>query len=480
MFRVTTAGTSTTEPTWPAGNNATVTAGATFTNVSGQSAYGWSAAAGTLYCMGTGSSNGRPVVGDRMFLGSDHSENLSGALTWGFSGTTGTAAYGVIQILSVNRAGSVPPVAADALSGAAITDTVSTTQNMTLDAYCNMYWQGITFTLAGTPSSNAIIALVSGIGRKGHYFKNCAFVLANTTGTSGYVGNSANAPAKAVFDNTTVQFALAAQFVGAPAGIFDLQWINTPSAIHGSTIPSTLFSVTSIGTSLITCRGVDISAVTGTLATLSSSGGGDVKMLLDSCGIASGVVRLATPLATSATSDEAELVGCYDGTNTINERYTAAGAVTTDRTTYLTGGAADDIGSFSLKLVSSTRSDFATMPLDSFWIDVENIVTGASKTATVEIVSSASLNNNDIRLLLEYQGTSGSPVASFADSLASVLTAASALPTSTATWNSPPSTPVTQHLQVTFTPQVSGRVRGLVRLGKTSTTVWVNPQIAIT
>jgi hypothetical protein len=43
-----------------------------------------------------------------------------------------------------------------------------------------------------------------------------------------------------------------------------------------------------------------------------------------------------------------------------------------------------------------------------------------------------------------------------------------------------PSTPVKQHLQVTFTPQVAGRVRGIVRLGKVSTTVWVNPQIIIT
>jgi hypothetical protein len=37
-----------------------------------------------------------------------------------------------------------------------------------------------------------------------------------------------------------------------------------------------------------------------------------------------------------------------------------------------------------------------------------------------------------------------------------------------------------QLLQVSFTPQRAGRVRGLVRLGKTSTTVWVNPQITIT
>ena len=84
-------------------------------------------------------------------------------------------------------------------------------------------------------------------------------------------------------------------------------------------------------------------------------------------------------------------------------------------------------------------------------------------------------------MLLEYQGTSGSSLASMATSLpATVLTTASAVTTSTATWNSSPATPVKQHLQVTFTPQVAGRVRGQVRLGKPSTTVYVDPVITIT
>ena len=108
-FRVTTAGTSTTEPTWPTANNSTVTAGATFTNVSGQAAYGWSAPAGDLYSLSNVVSN-RPVAGDRVFLSSDHAENFTTAITYAF----GVSAFGLIQIVSVNRAGAVPPCAADA------------------------------------------------------------------------------------------------------------------------------------------------------------------------------------------------------------------------------------------------------------------------------------------------------------------------------------------------------------------------------
>jgi hypothetical protein len=112
---------------------------------------------------------------------------------------------------------------------------------------------------------------------------------------------------------------------------------------------------------------------------------------------------------------------------------------------------------------------------------VENTTTGSSKTATVEIVSSASLNNDDIWLLLEYMGTVGSQLASFVDSNpVTPLTAAVVVTTSTASWNSSPATPVYQKLQVTFTPQRAGRVRGRVMLGKASTTVYVDPNIVIT
>jgi hypothetical protein len=60
-----------------------------------------------------------------------------------------------------------------------------------------------------------------------------------------------------------------------------------------------------------------------------------------------------------------------------------------------------------------------------------------------------------------------------------VLTTNAAVTASTATWNSSPATPVKQKLVVTFTPRQAGRVRGQVRLGRASTTVYVNPIIAI-
>lgn len=398
VFRCTTAGTSgSTEPNWSgvAGQDgATVgDGGVTWTNVSGRSAYGWSAAAGSLYCISNQVAD-RTSIGDRVFLSSDHSESGKGN---NYNFNSGTAAFGLIEIISVNRSGSVPPVAGDSMNGAAITVTSG---SLILDAFVDMFWQGITFTetVAGNISFN------SG-GIKAHYLKNCTLVFSTTNGGSRITANN---PSSVTLDNTPVQFGATGQAFGSSGYQMIMTWINTPFAIQGSTIPTTLFNSNNNGTLTMTARGVDLSAITGTLVGASSSAMGNV-VLLDSCKIAAGVVRLAGGSVNSFTSDQIELVNCYDGTNILNERHSYAGDVTTDRSTYLTSGAQDDIGNYALKLVSSHYSDFAPMPLDAFAFDVENTVTGVSKTATVEVLSSGTLNNNDIRLLLEYMG--GVPVA---------------------------------------------------------------------
>lgn len=464
-FRCITAGSASAEPTWSsAGNNnqtVTATGGAVFQNVSGQSAYGWSAAAGNLYCI-SANVNNRPAVGDRIYLSSDHAENLGSGIN--YMSFVGSGAYGLIQILSVNRAGSVPPVAADQVSGAAI--TMSGT-NFFLEAYQSIYWQGVNFTYTGSGNLS-----FSQSGHKEHYFRNCSFYINTAAGTQIIPSNNV----KVIWDNTTLRLSNAGQNITCGGGTsFCLEWINTPSAMIG-TAPTNLFVATT-GALIVALRGVDISNATSGL--LLSTNGATNKVLLDSCRIAAGLTRY-NPGTVDTTVDEIELVNCYDGTNILSERHTPAGDLTTDRSATMTGGAQDDVGLFSHKLVSSSRADGFAMTLDGFWIDVENTLTGASHTATVDIISSTTLNNTDISLVLEYLGTSGSSRASFTNSLPSALAASSALGTSTATWNNPPSTPVKQRLQVTFTPQQAGRLRGLVRLGKASTTVWVNPQVTVT
>jgi hypothetical protein len=463
-FRCTTAGTSGTEPTWQTSNNGTVTTGgATFTNVTGQSTYFWAAAAGDHQTLNGTTGIVRYAAGDRVFISSDHAETVPGGTAG--SGSTLTQGFGLLQFLCVNRAGSTPPAAADLTTGA----TISASASLFLPARVNTYYQGLSFI----QTSNNVIQFAgsSPAVEKTGYFKNCTFFANTANAGSFYV----SVGQRIIFDNTTLQFGHTGQAINI--GGSELQWVNTPSAIAGSIFPTVLFNHTASSSlrTYGTLRGADLSAVTGTL--VANVGTVASCFLFDSCRIASSVTRFSGNVS---TADIVELVNCFDGTNIINESYQTAGSVVTERTITLSGGATDDVGTFSHKLVSGTNVDKWVNPLFGFWMDVENTVVGSSKTATVEIISSLTLNNDDVSLLLEYQGTSGSSVGSFANTLpTNVLTTNAAVTASTATWNSSPATPVKQKLVVTFTPRQAGRVRGQVRLGRASTTVYVNPIIAI-
>jgi hypothetical protein len=463
-FRCTTAGTASTEPAWPSANNSTITTGgATFTNVTGQSAFFWTAAAGDHQTLNGTVGAIRYAAGDRVFLSSDHAETVaSGTCGPGSGIATG---YGLLQFLCVNRAGSTPPVAADITTGATITGNAG----LTFRARINAYYNGISFVNTGAGSQ--IIFNDVATTDKTAYYQSCLFYN-NNAGSSTFLSGNFQ---RVILDNTALRFGAAAQPIGL--GSTELVWINTPSALAGAIFPTSLF-VPGGGVNTITLRGVDLSALTGTIFS-DSNGTGGSRYLFDSCRIASGATRYAA--AGANTTNLVEFVNCYDGTSFISESYQPAGAVTTEFTITLTGGATDNVGTFSHKMVSGTNIDKFNNTLNSFWLDVNYATTGSSKTATVEIISSTALNNDEISLVLEYLGTASSSVASFGNSfIATPLTTPSAVTTSTATWNSSPATPQKQKLQVTFTPRTAGRVRAQVRLGKSSATVYVNPQVTIT
>jgi hypothetical protein len=472
VMRCTVAGTASTEPAWPTTNNGTVVSGgATFANVTGQSAYGWGAAAGDMPTLLGAVGTNRFVAGDRMFVSSDHAETQTAATTYG--ATTG-ASYGSGQVLSVNRGGSVPPGAADLLAGATATVTGGTT--LLLDAFFPVSYYGLTFVYTGTLTGIQF----NSSGQKTSSFDACQLYLNTATAGVKFVNAFS---ASVILNNSTLRFGNVAQSIlGASSGsyLLEIVWQNTPSAIAGAILPSILISPGAAAPMVVTMRGVDLSALTGTLVQNGNANNEGCKVLFDSCRIAAAVARYSTALVAN-TRDVVELINCHDGTSILNESYQPAGAVTTERTIVLSGGATDDVGTFSHKLVSNTNIDKYCNTLNGFWLDVEYQTLGSPKTATVEIISSASLNNDEISLLLEYQSTAGSSVASIVTTLpATVLTTAAAVGTSTATWNASPATPVKQRLQVGFTPQLAGRVRGQVRLGKPSTTVYVDPVITIT
>lgn len=464
VFRCTTAGTSSTEPSWTAVNNGTNTSGgATFTNVTGQSTYAWNAAAGDYNTLMRG-TNTRAGPGDNIYISSDHSESVV-TLTIGLN-TGANTGYSLVKVLSVNKAGSTPPVAADLLAGASLAGQV-----IDANAYAPIYYYGITFN---TNAANSWTGQSSSSNSKSMLFDTCTLYMSTASAVEFCTSGSTAFPAPTfAILNSTVQLSGAGQYFGSGGGLQQYDIVNMTLT---GTAPTTLIKAENQGV-LATVRGSDLSSVTSNLTNTGNSAVG-MKVLFEGCKIASGCTRYNTSGIVN-TRDEVELVNCYDGTHIISERYQPSGTLTTEFSTYLTAGAQDNVGHYSHKMVSTANCDKWVNTFNSFWMDLNYTTTGSSKTATVEISAASSLNNDDVSLWLEYEGTASSSLSSFANTLpATVLTTASALTSSAAAWTSGAGT--NMKLQITFTPQTAGRLRGQIRLGKASTTIYVNPQITVT
>lgn len=477
------------EPTWNLGLNATTAdSGVTWTECTGQSAYQhqggvtntWTAPARHFENLDS-NGNGGPAAGDRLFTSSDHNESFSSGdrtLT-----TAGTVAAPLI-CTSVNRTSpNIPPVASDITIGAVITNAANTA---TLFLGNNpVRWEGFTFVSSGT--GNCFIQCQnSSSGTVGQYqFRNCKFVISGAGSGSAVVPNAMGTSASCQWVNCTVKFGATGQSIQI-AGTSSFQWKNTAtvSAIDAAgSLPTTLFTEggSGSGKGKIDIQGVDLSAVTGTLF-------GTINYLPAS--VQNCKVNTSATLATQTSGAYGnaglpyglEFINCHntnDGYN--NVWYKFGGVISTETTITATGGATDGVQKASRKMISSTSSSLCNKytPLEHhiyYW----NTSIGAVRTATVEIISSGTLNNDEIWGEIQYLGNSADGMSLFANNtVATILTTAANQTASTAAWDSSPSTPVTQKLAISFTAQKVGLIDFVVKLAKTSTTVYVDHRVTV-
>jgi hypothetical protein len=451
------------EPSWNTANNATTTdSGVTWTACTGQSAYQhqggvtntWTAPAFRMYDL---SSNGFNVIADsdRVFLSSDHTETQSTNYSNLIFGHT----YAMCLMVSVNRTtGNIPPAAGDITSGASITTTSSAYLSIDLNGYV----EGITFT-AG--SGNIYLGAT-----RSQYLnlKNCALVL---SASSGSVLNGLTSQV-IILDNVTLQCANAANSILIPDSYgVRFEWKNTPSALLG-TMPTTLFSTGNTANGELFVHGVDLSATTGNIVS-NTVGGGGIRHKFFNCKFNSSASLMAGPLS-SVNSNTVEFINCTGPAGQQDYFVTAYGTTGRESTIILSGGPG-----YSRKYVSNSQASVYT----PHWHDlyIWNTFTSGSHTVTVQIISSATLNNNQIWGELEFLQDSGDLLSGFTnDWIATPLTTAAAQTSSSATWASSPATPVTQQLSFTFSPLTAGLVRVRVYIGTTTSPIYINPQIVIT
>lgn len=422
----------------------------------------WAKAATTLTSALSGSA-----AGDDFWIASDHSESTAGAVTLTFPGTSASPN----RCISVNRAGSTPPVAADILAGGVVTTTGANTITVAGSAYV----YGLTFN-CGTGSSAASMTLANSANNN-QVFDTCAFNLVNTAAGSRIVPGGSTAAA-CEWTNCTLSVGATQQGLNTATG-GSFSWNNKPgsTAITGATLPTTLIATAGTTKNSVTFSGLDLSAL-GSGKTLIASQNATIRIV--NCKLGSSVTVATTP--TNAPAAGTRLIGSHDTTNVRrDEIYDYKGTLTTETTIKRTAGASDGTTAYCWKVVTTANAK-RTFPFETFEGAVWN-TTLSSLTLTVHTVTdNVTLTDAEIWVEVEYLGSGSTPVTTLiTDANATVLTGASNQTSDSGeSWTTTGlTTPVKQKLEVTFTPAMVGPIRWRVKVAKASTTVYIDPNVDV-
>lgn len=367
------------------------------------------------------------AAGDNFWVAHNHAETAAAAKTLTSPGT----AAAPCTIMCVNSAGSVPPVSADLRTTATIS---STGANAVACAGGWSYMYGVTLN-----SGSGAVAVVAPVGSAngGWVLESCAVKnLGTNSGGSIQLGSGTIPRAIHVrFKNTTIEVGHVNHGL-ATTGV-DFRWENTPSAIAGATIPTSLFlNTSSASTGNVLVEGVDLSAL-GSGKKLVDSVNSPKRFVFKDCKLDAAVTIATTPA--NAGSGEVCIINCDSGgTNYRNEKYQYMGTQTVSTTIIRTGGASDGTTGVSWNLTTTANSKWI-IPFESMPLTAWNSTTASNVTATIEGVWNAAAlpNNDEFWIDVEYLGASTSPLGSFeSGSKADFLAAGAALTASTEAWDS--------------------------------------------
>jgi len=476
------------EPTWNLGLAAATTdGGVTWTECTGNSSRQqnggvtntWTAPARHFVNLHV-SGNNAIAAGDRAFVSSDHAEVIT--TSGGVLLTAGSNASPV-RCISVNRTtGSIPPAIGDITPGAAVTCSANS-GTLFISNNAGSYFEGFTFTESGTGTCKITISN-SGAGTR--EFKDCNFVISGT-GAASSIDPCPVAQSPVIWRNCTVKFGAVGQSIWLTSTC-NFHWKNTagvPAVNSAGSAPTNLFTDGNSGAAKggIYLNGLDLSFVAGNIfGTIVF-----LKGVIRNCKLhASATLAALTSAAYGNTFGEEyglEFINCHSSNDAYNNYWAKyGGTISTEVTITRASGATDGTQKASRKMVSSSSTTLVNkaLPLEHH-IYLWNTVIGTPQTATVELISSASLNNDEIWAEAEYLGDSADCMSLFADdTVATVLTAAAAQTSSSVTWDNSPATPVKQKLAITFTAQKAGLLDFVVKLAKASTTVYVDHKVLLT
>jgi hypothetical protein len=248
-------------------------------------------------------------------------------------------------------------------------------------------------------------------------------------------------------------------------------------SVAGATVPSVLFTGTAFGAMKALIQGVDLSALGSGKTLVSTSSSINFYYAFVDCKIGSSVTvgQPGVPL----DSGVVDIINCDSGAvNYRNERWTSAGAKTTETTIVRSGGASDGATPVSGKIVTAVNAAWQFAFNDNP-IGIWNEVVGSTITITLFGIwgGGAVPNNDDFWIDADYLASSASPVSSrTTSSKANLLATGTALSSDASSWGGS-TTPFST--SVTITPQMKGFIYVTPRAGKASSTLYYDPKLNV-
>ncbi len=416
-------------------------------------------------------ATGIDAAGDVIYVSQSHAESNAATQNFNFAGTNSNP----VKVFCGSDTAE-PPISSQ------ITASITTTGNTGITISGSVFIYGIAFNVGtGASGASASLSLNNAVNAFQRY-ANCSFRL-NTSASSQVLNTtsitSSLGQCKTDFENCSVRFGNASQVMQINRSMFE--W-NGGSILSGGTSPTNLLSLT--GTNAYPCfaslSGIDLSAAASTINLITGAAPGLVK--IRNCKLPSGWTG-ALFSGSMSPGFRAEMHNCDAGdTNYRLWVEDFCGTIKNETTIVNPAGAYDGTTSLSWKMATSSGSSYPTAPLKSVEIVRWNETVGSAITATVEVVTDGvTLTDEDCWLEIQYLGTTGFPISTFAkDSKSDLLAAASNQTSSTAAWvTTGLGAPVKQKLEVTFTPQEKGFIHAVIFLTKPSTTIYVDPLLTV-
>lgn len=409
------------------------------------------------------------AAGDRLYVSNNHAESVAAAITLTFAGTSSAPNY----VLCVSDA-AAPPTAT------ATTATITTTGTANLSISGCVYLYGVSlfhgtggsstsFTLSSQSGSSTVVDTC--VLKRVAYGGN-ALSLGPSSGTTG--GHSVE------LRNTNLSFSGTSQYVACNGNVS----IIGGAMAAGSLTPASGIFNPDIKVAGISIQGFDFSGFAATVSPFKATATyGACLSVMRNCKMPVGWSGNLVSGTISVKGQRFELHNC-DAADTNYRLWVEdlSGTIRSETVVVRTGGASDGITPLSWKMTSNANALFPMLPLNSPEIVKWNETIGTPVTVAIEVVTDGvTLTNAECWLDVQYLGTSGFPLSLFAnDAAADIFATPVNQTTSTATWTTTGlTTPVKQSLSVTFTPQEKGFIHAVVKLAKTSTTVYVDPLLTV-